>query len=149
MATAKTTTRTRVDISGIPELNKTIGKLKTNLFAALGEAALAGANIVRDAAKAKARKKSGEMAEGIVSVVTWDKKAPVAFAGAGMDKAKNSIFVKYSAIGKRYYYPASIEYGHSGVPAYPFMRPAMDEKKAAVRKAIRDRVKRVIEGVKP
>lgn len=141
------TTRTRVDISGIKELNKKVGIIKKDLFGALGEAVLAGSDIVKDAAKERARKKTGELAEGIVSTVTWDKKAPIAFAGAGMDKAKNKIFVKYSANGKRYYYPASIEYGHPGAPAYPFMRPAMDENKSKVRKAIRDRIKRVIEGV--
>ena len=143
------TTKTRINISGIPELNKAIGKLKTDIFAVLGEAVLAGSDIIRDDAKTKARKKSGELAGGIVSTVTWDRKAPVAWAGAGMDAAKNSVFVKYSANGKRYYYPSSIEYGHKGAPAYPFMRPAMDANKAAVRKAVRDRVKAVVEGVKP
>ena len=141
-------TRTRINISGIEQLNKKAKQLKADIFSVLGEAALAGADIIRDDAKERARKKSGEMADGIVSVVTWDKKGPIAWAGAGMDKNKNALFVKISANGKRYYYPSSIEYGHPGAPAYPFMRPAMDGKKAAVRKAIRDRVKRVIEGVR-
>lgn len=142
-------TRTRIDISGIEELNKKAKQLKKDIFAVLGEAVLAGADIVRDAAKSKAREKSGALAGGIVSAITWDKKAPVAFAGAGMDKAKNDIFVKISENGKRYYYPASIEYGHPGAPPYPFMRPAMDDNKAEVRKVVCDRVKRIIEGVRP
>lgn len=140
-------TRTKVSISGIEQLNKKAKQLKVDLFAVLGEAALAGADIVKDDAKERARKKSGEMADGIVSAITWDKNAPIAFAGCGMDKAKNDIFVKFTKDGKRYYYPASIEYGHPKAPAYPFMRPALDENKAKVRKAIRERVKRVIEGV--
>lgn len=141
-------TRTRINISGIPGLKRNIDKLKTDLFFALDEAVLAGSDIIRDDAKERARKKSGEMADGIVSTVTWYRKAPVAWAGAGMDASKTDIFAKISANGKRYYYPSSIEYGHPGAPAYPFMRPAMDANKAAVRKAVRDRIKRVIEEAK-
>ena len=144
----KVNTRTRVDISGIEQLNKKAGKLKENLYDILADAALAGADIVREDASDRARKKSGEMANGIISKVTWDKRAPVAFAACMMDPAKNDIFIKRSANGKRYYYPASIEYGHPGAPAYPFMRPAMDSKKAQVRKEIRGRVKQVVEGVR-
>lgn len=140
--------RIKVDISGIEELGKKVKKLKGDLYAILSEAVLAGADIVRDAAKDKARRKSGELADGIVSEVTWDKKAPVAFAGAGMDKSKNAIFVKYDASGKRYYYPASIEYGHPKAPAYPFLRPAHEENRTKARKAVRDRVKKLIEGVR-
>lgn len=146
---AKSTSKVKFDISGIPELKRNMDKLKDELFAVLPEAAQDGADIIKASAQEKARKKSGEMADGIISEITWDKKAPVAFAGVGMDPAKNDIFVKRSASGKRYYYPASIEYGHPGAPAYPFMRPAADENKSAVKKVIRDRVKKVIEGVKP
>lgn len=141
------TTRTRIDITGIEELNKKAKQLNKDIFAILGEAVLAGADIVRDAAKAKARKKSGALASGIISTVTWDKKAPVAFAGAGMDRRMNDVFVKYDKKGNRFYYPSSIEYGHPRAPAYPFMRPAMDEKKAEVRKEIREKIKAVIERV--
>ena len=139
-------TGTRIDISGIENINRKAEGLKRDIFSILGEAAKAGADIVKEAAKAKARKKSGALARGVVSAVTWDKNAPVAFAGAGMDRNMNEVFAKIGANGKRYYYPASIEYGHGGVPAYPFMRPAMDENKAKVRNEIKARVKAALEG---
>lgn len=138
-------TRTKVSISGIPELQKRVKELDMNMRDILVEAVLAGSDIVRDDAKSRARRKSGALASGIISTVTWDKNAPVAFAGAGMDRRMNDVFVKYSANGKRYYYPASIEYGHAKAPAYPFMRPAMDSNKNKIRKAVRDRVKAVVE----
>jgi hypothetical protein len=37
-------------------------------------------------------------------------------------------FVKVSKSGKRYWYPAAVEWGHGTVPPYPFMRPAYDLK---------------------
>jgi HK97 gp10 family phage protein len=143
------TTRTRINIHGIERLGRAIEQLKPAIFSALSEAAKEGADIVRDEAKNRARRKSGELADGIISKVTWDKRAPIVWVGAGMDKAKNNIFVKFSADGKRYYYPSSIEYGHAGAPAYPFMRPSMDAKKSAIRKVIRDKIKRVIDSVRP
>jgi HK97 gp10 family phage protein len=36
--------------------------------------------------------------------------------------------VKTSKDGKRYFYPASVEWGHGSVPPHPFMRPAYDLK---------------------
>ena len=141
--------RVKIDISGIKELNAAAEKLKTNIFAVLGPAVKEGADIARDYSKQIARKKSGEMAEGIVSTVTWDHKTTKAFAGVGMDAAKNDIFVKYSANGKRYYYPASIEYGHKGAPAYPFRRPSLAKNRTKIRNVVKVRVKAIIDGVKP
>ena len=137
-------TRTRVDIAGIENIRRNFQAIKTELFNDLGAAALAGAEIVADDARNRARRKSGALASGIKAAVTWDKRAPVAFAGAGMDAAMNDVFVKIGANGQRYYYPSSIEYGHPGAPAYPFMRPAMDASKAKVRKEIRQRIMQVI-----
>jgi HK97 gp10 family phage protein len=141
--------RIKVDITGVKELQANAEKLKTNLFAVLAPAVMAGSDIARDYASKTARRKTGEMAEGIISTVTWERKgAPKAFAGTAMAAAKNNIFVKHSANGKRYYYPASIEYGHKGVKAYPFMRPALSKNRTKIRRAIRDRVKAIIDGVK-
>ena len=138
-------TRTKIDISGIEELNKKFKQINSNLKNVLPKAALAGAVIVKSAAQQKARKKSGALADGIEATITWDKNAPVAWAATGMDKNKNNIFVKHSKEGKRYYYPASIEYGHPEAPAYPFMRPAMDENKTAVRNAVKNQIKALID----
>lgn len=138
-------TRTRVSVSGIEQLHKKAKQINQDVKDVLVDAVLAGADIVRDDARSRARRKSGALASGIISQITWDRNAPVAFAGAGMDKRMNDVFVKYGANGKRYYYPSSIEYGHARAPAYPFMRPALAANKAKVRKAVRDRVKQAVE----
>jgi HK97 gp10 family phage protein len=139
--------RIKVDIQGIDELHKKVKSLNKNVCSVLGGIVKEGADIVRDDAKTRARRKSGALASGIVSMITWDKGgAPVAFAGAGMDKNMNDTFVKYSANGKRYYYPSSIEYGHAGAPAYPFMRPALQKNRAKIRKLIAEKMKQVIGG---
>lgn len=138
--------RIRVNIDGVRTLDGSARAMKQRIIDALPGAVLAGSDLIAEYARSIARRKSGALARGIISTVTWDKNAPVAFAGAGMDKAMNDVFVKYSANGKRYYYPASIEYGHPGAPAFPFLRPAHAKKKAAVRKEISARIKRIIEG---
>jgi len=134
-----------VDVQGIEDFNRQVRRLRQDIFRALPEGAKAGADIVRDNASARARRKSGDMADGIISQVTWDKNAPIAFAAACLDPAKNDTFVKYSANGKRYYYPAAVEYGHGKVPAYPFMRPAMTKNRAKIKKEIASRFKAVID----
>lgn len=139
-------TTARISVEGIENLNRRAGAIKTAIFEILGAAALEGADIVKDNARTRARVKSGMLASGVVSAVTWDKRAPIAFAGAGMSKTMNNAFIKISANGKRYYYPASIEYGHPGAPAYPFMRPAMTKNRAKVKAAISARVRAAIEG---
>jgi hypothetical protein len=37
-------------------------------------------------------------------------------------------FIKVSKSGKRYWYPAAVEFGHGTVPPHPFLRPAYDIK---------------------
>lgn len=42
-------------------------------------------------------------------------------------------FVKPSKAGVKYWYPASVEFGHGTVPPHPFMRPAYDTQGPAAR----------------
>jgi len=141
--------RTGLQIEGLQEINRRIGSFRQTLFDKMGAIAKEAANIVRDEAIARAPAgETGELKGGIISDVTWDKNKSKAFAGVGMDKAKNNIFVKYSATGKRYYYPASVEYGH-GDPKKgerPFLRISLKKKKTAVKDHIAARVSALIEG---
>ena len=141
--------KVRMDVSGIEQLNKNILALEKQMATKLGEAVLAGAEIIRDDARQRAPRDTGELAAGIVAAVTWDKKAPVAYAAAMMDKNKNDKFVKISKNGKRYYYPASIEYGHPRAAARPFMRPAMDANKRQVKAVIQKQIAEVVNNAKP
>jgi hypothetical protein len=138
--------RTNLQIDGLQEITRRINGFRQNLFNEMATIAKEAADIVRDEAIARAPVDTGELAGGIISDVTWDHKTSKVFAGAGMDRAKNNVFVKYSKSGKRYYYPASIEYGH-GDPKRgqrPFLRPALKARKAAVRAHVASRVSALI-----
>lgn len=54
-----------------------------------------------------------------------------------------SLIVK-SRAGKRYFYPAAVEYGHKGAPAHPFIRPAFD---AVGRHAERRVLRKMAQGI--
>jgi HK97 gp10 family phage protein len=143
------TSRTKIKITGVDEFKKNIEKVNKDVIKILPDAVMAGAEIIRDAAKAKVHSRSGLLEAGIKAEITWDKNAPVAWAGAGFDREMNDVFVKYSKAGKRYYYPAAVEYGHKGphpAPKHSFMRSALDENKAKIRAEIKNRVKAAIEG---
>ena len=141
--------RTGVQVDGLQEITRRIGSFRQNLFNELGAIALEGADIVRDEAISRATEDTGDLKGGIISVVTWDKNKSKAFAGAGMDRAKNDIFVKFSASGKRYYYPASVEYGH-GDPKKgerPFLRISLKKKRTAIKNHVASRIRAIVEGV--
>jgi len=137
--------KSTVQVTGLQEITRRINGFRQQLFNEVGAIALEGADIVRDQAKAntaKFKEPTGALEAGIKSAVTWDHNTSKVFAGAGMDAAMNDVFVKYSKSGKRYYYPASVEYGH-GDPKKgqrAFLRPALKAKRAAVRAHIAARV---------
>lgn len=140
--------RSTAKVEGLEDVVKKLNGFQKNLFHALGEIVLEAADIVKEEAQANAPVgDTGNLKDGIISAVTWDKNKSKAFAGVGMDKAKNNVFVKMSATGQRYYYPASVEYGH-GDPKKgekPFLRPALKKKKTAVKKHVASRVSSLIE----
>lgn len=143
---AKTST-SRIKIEGLDQLAKNSDRIIKQVHGVLGEATLEGAKLLQAEAIRRAREKTGDLRRGIIAKVTWDKKKSKAFSAIMMDPAMNDVFVKNTKTGKRYYYPASIEYGHKGgAPAYPFMRRAFKTKKRYVKKIIEDHIKRAIEG---
>jgi len=142
--------RTTARVEGLESIVRNVSGFQKQLFKEFGGIVLEAADIVKDQAIANAPVESGALRSGIISAVTWDKDKSKAFAGAGMDKAKNDVFVKFTKDGKRYYYPASIEYGH-GDPKKgerPFLRIALKKKRTAVRKHIASRISALVEGVR-
>lgn len=135
-----------IKIDGLQQLMAKSEAVNRSVRSVLGPAVKAGADIIQDDAQRRAREKSGDLKKGIVSRITWDKNASKAFAGCGMDPAMNDVFVKYTKDGKRYYYPASIEFGTRHAPAYPFMRPALDDNRARIKAVVADHIRRAVEG---
>lgn len=141
------TSRVTVSFEGMSTLKINLERVIDAVKAAVAEAVLEGAEIVAEAARAKAPVDSGDLRSGIKADMTWDRNAPVAWAGAGFDKDMNNKFVKYSKTGKRYYYPTAVEYGHGGphpAPARPFMRPAADESRSKVRAVVKARISQAV-----
>lgn len=138
-----------VDIEGLDRLFDNCEQIKDDIRNKLSDIVLEGAEIVQSAAKSIAPVEEGALRDGIIAKVTWAKNALVAFAAAMMDPSKNDIFVKYTKDGKRYYYPASVEYGTRNTEKKnqkPFMRPAMTKARPAVKALIQARIKSTIEG---
>lgn len=157
--------RVTSEITGLKEVIKNCEKIMGDIEQVLGPATKAGADVIRDDAKSRIHNISGTLAKGIISEVTWDKKKSKAFAGVGMDRGMNDIFVVHSKTGTRYYIPAAVEYGHrtpggamniqttkrgkrkkskKKIKAKPFMRPALKANRANVVKIIDQHVSSAI-----
>lgn len=135
----------KLEIQGLAQIKKGMEGTMSEIQSVLGVAVGKGAQVIRDDAKSRIHSISGDLESGIISEVTWDKSKSKAFAGVGMDKGKNDIFVYMSKVGARYYIPSAVEYGHRApggamsieltkkgkrkkskkkIKARPFMRPA-------------------------
>jgi len=129
------------EIVGMKELERAFRELGKVPQSAATKSARAGAMIALRAAKARAPVDTGELRDGIIlkgeRTTTKGKKV----YDVMMDPAKNDIFVKMTKDGKRYYYPASQEYGFltrdgGYVPGYHFLRGAIDENKETIEQKI-------------
>lgn len=131
------------EIEGMAELQRAIRRLGQVPQKAATKAARAGAKIAFKAAKANAPVDTGELKSGLVMRAEKTTKKGKKMFDIKLDPAKNSVFVKESAAGKRSYYPASQEYGYLTVngryiPGYRYLRKAITENERAIEKAIVD-----------
>lgn len=141
------TNYSNVKIEGLDQMIKNSDRILKQVHGVLGEATLEAAKMMQADAVKRAKEKTGALKLGIIAKITWDKKKSKAFSAIMMDPGMNDIFVKTTKTGKRYYYPASIEYGHKGgAKPYPFMGRAFKAKKRNVRKTIESHIKQAIEG---
>lgn len=85
-------------------------------------ATFAGAKVIRDRARKKARQLTGNLFRNI-------------FAGRSRSRDKN-VVKGITGIGGDAYYGRFIEFGTQHAPAFPFMRPAADEGKEAAVEAL-------------
>lgn len=101
---------TSFKIDGWDDLEKTIKKLGELPQKCVTPAAKDGAQIALQAARAKAPKDTGQLQKGIILKGEKKTVSGKKVYDVMMDPAMNDVFVKM-ANGKRYYYPASMEYG--------------------------------------
>ena len=132
-------TKSRID--GMQELERAFRELGKVPQTVAPQSARAGGRIALKAAKALAPVDTGELRDGIILKRERSRTKGKAVYDVMMDPAKNDIFVKTTKDGKRYYYPASQEYGFMTVdgkyiPGYRFLRRAIDDNAEQIEKKI-------------
>lgn len=123
--------RGSVTLEGGEELIKRLGKLPEAVAGkAMDDALMAGAEIVRADASRRAPRRTGKLAESIV---------------AELQEGKSGR--KSAVIGpnEEAFYGSFVELGRSNQAAQPYLRPALDENKNAVQRAIADALRAAIE----
>lgn len=128
-------------IDGMQELERAFRELGKVPQTVATQSARAGGRIALKAAKALAPVDTGELRDGIILKRERSRTKGKAVYDVMMDPAKNDIFVKTTKDGKRYYYPASQEYGFMTVdgkyiPGYRFLRRAIDDNAEQIEKKI-------------
>lgn len=128
-------------IDGMQELERAFRELGKVPQTVATQSARAGGRIALKAAKALAPVDTGELRGGIILKRERSRTKGKAVYDVMMDPAKNDIFVKTTKDGKRYYYPASQEYGFMTVdgkyiPGYRFLRRAIDDNAEQIEKKI-------------
>ena len=129
--------KVKFEIEGMKELERTIRKLGQLPQKCVTPAAKKGANIALKAARANAPWQFGDLANGIVLKGEKLRKRGKKVYQVTMDPAKNDIFVKTTKDGKRYYYPASMEYGFitrdgGYSPGFHYLRDSLVDNKAEI-----------------
>jgi len=145
--------RVKFEIEGMKELERTIRKLGKLPQKCVTPAAKKGARIALKAARANAPWETGELSNGIVLKGERARKKGKKVYQVTLDPAKNDIFVKTTKDGKRYYYPASMEYGFitrdgGYSPGFHYLRDALMDNKTAIERTVVDELAKQIDKLK-
>ncbi|MEY8174036.1 HK97-gp10 family putative phage morphogenesis protein [Burkholderia multivorans] len=132
-----------VQILGLADLQADFLRLaKAQSTKALRRATVAGANVIRDEARARAPKKTGKLKRNIVTSALKQKDSPgIATAGVRVrtkgkaDSPNNAFYWRFVELGTQF------------MKAEPFMRPAFDASIAQAEGAIRTEIARAIDQV--
>ena len=135
--------KVKFKIEGMEELEKTIRKLGKLPQKCVTKAAKKGAQIALKAAKQKAPFLTGALEEGIILKGEKTRRKGKKVYQVTMNPAMNDIFVKTTKDGKRYYYPASMEYGFitrdgGYSPGFHYLRDSLVDNKERIEKTVVD-----------
>jgi HK97 gp10 family phage protein len=138
------------EIEGLDEVMrmfKEVGKVSQKVIT---KAAKSGAKIVRDDAKREAPVDTGDLKRGIIMKAEKRKRGKKVY---DIKFSNNPNFIKYGVNGKRYFYPAAVEYGWVSkngkiVPGYAFLRNAHKNNDRRVKRMIIDKLKKGLEEVR-
>ena len=135
--------KVKYEIEGMKELERTIRKLGQLPQKCVTPAARKGATIALKAAKANAPFLTGALEEGIILKGEKARKKGKKVYQVTMNPAMNDVFVKTTKDGKRYYYPASMEYGFitrdgGYSPGFHYLRDSLVDNKERIEKTVVD-----------
>ena len=135
--------KVKFKIEGMEELEKTIRKLGKLPQKCVTKAAKKGAQIALKAAKQKAPFLTGALEEGIILKGEKTRRKGKKVYQVTMNPAMNDVFVKTTKDGKRYYYPASMEYGFitrdgGYSPGFHYLRDSLVDNKERIEKTVVD-----------
>ena len=141
------------EIIGFDELLQYMGDLEKLPQKVVTRSVKQGANISLKSAKGKAPFLSGDLESGIVLKAEKTRTKGKKVYQTAMDKNKNDLFQKVSKSGKKYYYPASQEYGfrtkNGGyVPGIHYLRDSLTNNASTIEKTIISNVITEIDKVK-
>lgn len=142
--------RNTFEIEGMKELEAAIKELGSLPQKCVTGAAKDGAKIALSAAKALAPIDDGDLKAGIVMKGERKSKAGKKVYDIGMDPKKNDLFVRTTKEGKRYYYPASMEFGFlkangEKVPGVHFLRDALINNAAQIEAKVIEKLTQLID----
>jgi HK97 gp10 family phage protein len=146
-----------IKISGLRELGERMRNLSDDINKKVArQAVAAGAKIVRDDARRRAPKDTGNLQAAIVMknlgktkmtarYVVATRSGKTADVKAGKAAARSGEKDQRKLVGKDAFYGAFVEFGTVKMPARPFMRPAIDDNTQAATDAIAKRLRQRIE----
>lgn len=132
----------KLRIEGMKELEKTIKRLEKLPQKCVTKAVKKGSTIPLKSARTGGWiDQSGDLRKGIILKGEKSKTKGKKVYQVTMDSGMNDRFVKITKSGKRYYYPASQEYGfrlrNGGyVPGFHFLRDGLEKNSSKVQKEI-------------
>lgn len=137
-------------LEGMKELERTIRQLGQLPQKCVTPAAKKGAQIALKAARAKAPFRFGDLESGIVLKGERLRQRGKKVYQVTMDPSMNDLFVKTTKDGKRYYYPASMEYGFltkdgGYVPGFHFLRDSLIDNKEEIERVVVDELAKRID----
>ena len=130
-------------IEGWDELVRTMKKLEKLPKKHVTRSAKKGARIALSDAKANAPEEDGNLKKGIILKGERNKPKGKKVFQVTFDPAMNDVFVKTTKNGKRYYYPASQEYGYMTrdggyVPGFHFLRNSIEDNSSRMERVMVD-----------
>jgi len=136
----------RIKLEGAADFEKALDQLVAKVARKIVTQPIRkGTKTIAENAKARTPVRTGAMKKAITVRASKTKRRGEISFNVIFDTKRYSRLVSHSKAGRRFFYPAAIEYGTSRQAAKPFMRPAFDAQKAPALRTIMNDIRCGIE----